>query len=157
MGLWAAWPSKRCPCPRQESWTRWPLNFPSNENHWIILWFYDTVLLNLNSQHFICGENYYCGVHMLSSKRVVTMYHTDKRQLRKLLMSKVAYCSHFYVMFTYRQFSDCLKNKTKKTPKTKHTHTHTPVNCGALSRPTCPILDLSSLSVLYEANQYTKQ
>jgi len=36
-GLWASWPSGRCPCPWQGAWIRWPLEVPSNPNHSMIL------------------------------------------------------------------------------------------------------------------------
>ena len=38
-GLWATWSSWRCPCSLQEGWTRRTLKFPSNPNHYMILWF----------------------------------------------------------------------------------------------------------------------
>jgi len=37
-GLWATWPSGRCPCSLQGGWAGWPFKGPSDPNHSMILW-----------------------------------------------------------------------------------------------------------------------
>ena len=55
-GLWAVWWSCRCPCSLQGSWTRWPLNVPSNSNDSMRLWLYDPKLNNVWSFLLQGGE-----------------------------------------------------------------------------------------------------
>ena len=40
-----AWTRSSAVCCRQEGWTRWPTEVPSNPYHSVILWFCDSVIL----------------------------------------------------------------------------------------------------------------
>ena len=50
MGVWATWSRWRCPCSLQVGWARWPPKVPSNPNHSMILWFYDSMVLRYGSK-----------------------------------------------------------------------------------------------------------
>ena len=49
-GLWATWPSWRCPWLLSGGWTRWPLKVPSNPNYSTILWISECKTVEFNFQ-----------------------------------------------------------------------------------------------------------